>query len=134
MTTGATGATGPAGGAGRPAGAGRVFAVYTLARFAVFLALTAVLFGLGAGLVALTGHSVDGGSAEPLALAAAFVAAPLSMLASRIVLARQQAVVTSVVAGWIDGRRARTAARIAAEDAYAERLLRERQDPPPPAD
>jgi Protein of unknown function (DUF4229) len=103
-------------------GAGRMFALYTLGRFAVFVVLTALLFGLGAAVVALTGHRLDGRSAQPLVLAAAFVAAPLSMLVSYVVLARQRVVLTSAVAGWVEGFRARAAARTAAEDAYADRL------------
>ena len=123
------GAAGPAG--GPPVHPGRLVVGYTLGRLAVFCVLTGVLFGIGAGIVALAGHSVDADTAKPLGLAAAFVAAPLSMLVSYVVLARQRVAVTELAAARIERYRARAAARTAAEDAYAERLAAERSGRPP---
>jgi Protein of unknown function (DUF4229) len=105
---------------------GRTVALYTAGRFAIFAALTAVLLGIGLGIVALTGHRIDGRTVEPVALAAAFVAAPLSMAVSYVALARQREVMAGVVADRLERYRARAAARTAAEDAYADRLAAER--------
>jgi hypothetical protein len=101
---------------------GRTFATYTVARFLIFFVLTAVLFGIGAGIVALTGHALDGRSVKPIVLAAAFVAAPLSMVVSYLALARQREVITFAVAERVERYRARAAARTAAEDAYVDQL------------
>ena len=106
---------------------GRAVATYTAGRVGIFAALTAVLLGLGLGLVALTGHRIDGRSVVPVLLAAAFVAAPLSMVVSYFALARQREAIAGVVADRIERYRARAAARTAAEDAYAERLAAEQQ-------
>ncbi|MFL6140126.1 MAG: DUF4229 domain-containing protein [Frankiaceae bacterium] len=113
---------------------GRTVATYTVGRLAIFVALTAVLLGIGLGIVVLTGHRLDGRAVEPVALAAAFVAAPLSMVVSYFALARQREVMTGVVADRLERYRVRAAARTAAEDAYAERLAgerhRDREAPP----
>lgn len=114
-----------------PAGqhTGRTLAAYTVGRFIVFFVLTGVLFAVGIGLIALTGHSVGGHEMEPVALAAAFIAAPLSMLVSYFVLARQRLVLTSAVERTVTRYKSRVEAKTAAEDAYAD-WVREHGDAP----
>lgn len=105
-----------------PAGqhTGRTLAVYTVGRFVVFFVLTGVLFGIGLGLIALTGHSIGHREMEPVALTAAFIAAPLSMLVSYFVLARQRMVLTNAVERTVTRYKSRVEAKTAAEDAYAD--------------
>jgi len=107
----------------RPA-TGWLVARYTVERFAVFVAITAVLAVIGIGIVALTGHTVDWRAARPVVLVAAFLAAPLSMVASYFLLRHEREALAVTVATRVERYRERAAARAAREDAYAEELVR----------
>jgi Protein of unknown function (DUF4229) len=113
---------------------GRLVARYTVSRVLVFVVITAVLAAIGLGLVALTGHAVDWRSARPVVLVAAFIAAPLSMVASFFLLRREREALAVTVATRVERYRERSAARAAREDAYAEELARRQQAERPDPD
>lgn len=98
-------------------------AVYTLVRFATFVAAGLVLFGIGVAVVLLTGHQLDARSVRPIALAAAFVAVPVSLVLSYVAFRRQREAMVSVVSDAVERYRTRAAERVAREDAAAEALL-----------
>ena len=128
--TAATGHDAGSAGAG-PARGVRLVAVYSLLRLALLLGVTAVLLGIGLALVAATGHAVTWRTTRPILLAAAFVGAPLSMLASFRLLAGYREAMAGQVAAGVERYRQRAAARTAREDAYAEELRRSAGSEPP---
>jgi hypothetical protein len=109
---------------GRRPVTGALVARYTVERFAIFFAMTAVLAGIGLGIVALMGHPIDWRSARPVLLVAAFLAAPLSMVASYFLLRHEREALAGTVADRVERYRERAAARAAREDAYVDELIR----------
>ena len=93
-------------------GPGRAFLVYSAARMGLFLLCLAVFYLAGLGL-----------------LLSLLLAAVVSGIAGYFLLARQRVALSAEVEARVDAARQRAAARTAREDAVADELLAEQDQP-----